>query len=168
MAQIFSTKNKGCIPLEIYSPTEAKQKEKMFPGGFTLVELLVVVAVIGLLATIVVVNTSNARNKAKNNTIIKNINALREAGEIYNNNNGSYANFCVNNNCASGSTDWKNICSAVKFQNGNSDINCNINATNTAWCASSPLAGGGNYCVDSANKNTGGVCPLSPANPACP
>ena len=41
---------------------------KNFKKGFTLVELLVVVAIIGILAVVVVVNYSGAQTKAKNNT----------------------------------------------------------------------------------------------------
>jgi prepilin-type N-terminal cleavage/methylation domain-containing protein len=128
----------------------AKKSKKK---GFTLIELLVVIAIIGLLATIVVVSVNSARVKARNNSIIKSLNGLREAGEMYN--TSSYAGFCVNNDCTSGSSDWKRICNGVKKQNDGGAVTCSIQAVNaTSWCASVLLVNTANqyYCVDSANR----------------
>ena len=58
--------------------------------AFTLVELLVVVAIMGLLSTIIIINTQRSKTTAQNNVIITNLNMLRSTIELWNNNNGSY------------------------------------------------------------------------------
>lgn len=60
--------------------------------GFTLVELLVVVSIIGLLATIVLGSLSDARKKAKNATIRSHFSQLRIALELYHLDHGTYPN----------------------------------------------------------------------------
>ena len=126
--------------------------------GFTLVELLVVVALIALLVGFFVSNTTNTKNKARTNVIILNLNSLRQAAGLWVNNQGSYAGFCADNDCNSGSADWKTICSAVKSQNGNSAVKCNLSGDGKEWCVSSILPGGGDYCADSANRTGGQDC----------
>lgn len=141
------------------------QKNESNSRGFTLVELLAVIMIIGLLATIMIINVNAARTKAKDSAVKANINNLREAGELYySSNNNSYAGFCVTNDCGSGSADWQRLCAATKLQNGNTTVTCNASAT--AWCASSALVVGASHCADSVgnakdsvNCGAGTVCP---------
>ena len=73
-------------------------------GGFTLIELLVVVAIIGLLATLAAVAVNNARQKGRDGTRKGNISQLKNALELYYQQNGGFpqssgsgANFdCLN------------------------------------------------------------------------
>lgn len=58
--------------------------------GFTLVELLVVVAVIGVLSTIVLVALGAAREKAKDTKIKALMSQMRIQGELFNIEHGSY------------------------------------------------------------------------------
>ena len=147
-----------------FQPNKQEKFQPLGRRGFTLIELLVVIAIIGLLSTVVVVNINSARKKARNNAIVANMNSLRQAGELWASDparNGLYTGFCVSDNCSSAgaSPDWKNICLAVKTQNGNQAVTCNINAQNTAWCASTVLTDSTNYCVDSTAKTgTAGGC----------
>jgi len=60
--------------------------------GFTLVEIMIVVAIIGLLAAIAVPNFVQARNSARSNTCINNLRMLDSAKEQY----------AIENNAASG------------------------------------------------------------------
>jgi prepilin-type N-terminal cleavage/methylation domain-containing protein len=138
----------------------------MKKNAFTLIELLVVIAIVGILATIVGANLNNARTKAKDASIKASLNSLRSGGENFANaNNGNYINYCVDNNCASGSIDWQIVCSSVKRQNNNQTTTCTYNGLNTTWCASSPLNLGQNYCVDnSGHGSIGGAC----VNGVCP
>lgn len=120
--------------------------------GFTLMELIVVAAIIALLVTVITVNTVDTRNKAKNQVIQKGLNTLREEGEIWINGHSDYLDFCVDDECGSGSDAWKKICSSARAQSGQA-VNCTLGASNNSWCASTRLAGSSDYyCVDSTNK----------------
>lgn len=119
--------------------------------GFTLIELIVVAAIIALLVTIVAANVADTRNNAKNQVIQEDLSILREEGGIWINGHSNYLGFC-DINCNSGSDAWKRICSSAQLQSGQV-VNCALGAGNNSWCASARLAGSADYyCVDSANK----------------
>ena len=64
--------------------------------GFTLVELLVVVAIVGLLASLSMIALGGMRSKARDAKRLSNINTLRLAMERVNNEEGTYsASNCV-------------------------------------------------------------------------
>ena len=65
-----------------------KSKQK----GFTLLELLVVIGIIGLLASIIVVNLTGARRRARDTKRIADIRQLQTAVEDYYGKNGKYPN----------------------------------------------------------------------------
>lgn len=58
--------------------------------GFTLLELLVVIGIIGLLASIMVVNLTGARKRARDTKRIADIRNLQTAAEDYYGKNGKY------------------------------------------------------------------------------
>lgn len=58
--------------------------------GFTLLELLVVIGIIGLLASILVVNLTSARRRARDTKRIADIRNLQTAAEDYYGKNGKY------------------------------------------------------------------------------
>lgn len=58
--------------------------------GFTLVELLVVIAIIGLLSAVGVVSVGNIREKGRDVRRISDIDALKTAMDMVNNEYGSY------------------------------------------------------------------------------
>ncbi|OGD24798.1 hypothetical protein A2819_00960 [Candidatus Azambacteria bacterium RIFCSPHIGHO2_01_FULL_40_24] len=62
------------------------KKEK----GFTLLELLVVIGIIGLLASILVVNLTSARKRARDTKRIADVRNLQTASEDYYGKNGKY------------------------------------------------------------------------------
>lgn len=63
--------------------------------GFTIIELLVAIAIIGFLSGIILFGVSQYINKGKDSNVIGNLAVLVPSGEIYyNSNNSSYENFC--------------------------------------------------------------------------
>ena len=73
-------------------------------GGFTLVELLVVVAIIGVLATLVLLQLGSARAKARDTQRITAVSQARNAVMDYFNDNNAYP-------VAAG---WDALCTALK------------------------------------------------------
>lgn len=58
--------------------------------GFTIVELLIVIVVIGILAAIVIVAYNGIQNRAKTTKNQTNASAVQKAAEAYNADNGTY------------------------------------------------------------------------------
>lgn len=58
--------------------------------GFTLIELMVVIAVIGLLASVIIVALANARGKSRNAKRMADIKQIATSMEVYFNDCGSY------------------------------------------------------------------------------
>jgi prepilin-type N-terminal cleavage/methylation domain-containing protein len=112
--------------------------------GFTLVELLVVVAIIGLLATVILVNVNTTRGKAKNTAIKSSLLSVSRAAGILSLNQNSYSGLC------SGS-DVSRASSSIGAQGGT--FECRVGVSNTAWYVFSNLVGGGTWCVDSTGNN---------------
>lgn len=79
---------------KIYQKTipDGKSRVKRLLGGFTLVELLVVVLIIGILAAIALPRYNLAVRKAKAAAVLATLNKLIEAGDVYYMANGSYTN----------------------------------------------------------------------------
>lgn len=66
------------------------KKNKIKNKGFTLVELLTVIAILAILASVVLSNLVNARTKSRDATRVTNIKQFQTALEIYRNKFGSY------------------------------------------------------------------------------
>ena len=60
--------------------------------GFTLVELLVVISIIGLLSSVIFASLATARLKARDSSVISEIQQLRNLMHLEYSDNGSYAN----------------------------------------------------------------------------
>lgn len=60
--------------------------------GFTLVELLVVISIIGVLTTLLMVNFVGTRERANDSKKIQNLNSLKNALRLYYNDNQNYPN----------------------------------------------------------------------------
>jgi len=68
--------------------------------GFTLVEMLVVITIIGILAVLAVPNITKAMNKAKESQCKANLHIVQEALERYNSDKGQYPGYIAGGNNA--------------------------------------------------------------------
>ncbi len=70
--------------------SRGSQNRKQIFDAFTLIELLIVVAIIGILAAIAVPNFLNAQVRAKVSRTMSDIRSISTALEMYNTDNGTY------------------------------------------------------------------------------
>jgi len=127
--------------------------------GFTLVEMLVVIAVIGIISTVALTALGPSRNRAKDSRIISGLNQVRAIAEIVY--DGDYDLVTVGqNDISKSSTD-------ITANGGSLIIQLNPAVNSTAYAAYSRLASNNAryYCVDSvgntkesANVPVGGIC----------
>ncbi|MEO5949814.1 MAG: type II secretion system protein [Candidatus Saccharimonadales bacterium] len=68
----------------------ANIKKMKSEKGFTIVELLIVIVVIGILASIVIVAYNGVQGRAKSSKALTNARAVQDSAEAYNGDNGSY------------------------------------------------------------------------------
>lgn len=122
-------------------------------GGFTIIELLVVVAIIAVLAAIVLVNVTGYINQGKNAAIKGNLATVLTNGAVHVETAGNYAAFC-------GSAYFTGPQAAIVAIQGagaaicNPSVAANPVGANNGWCACSTLKttsaepAGSTFCVD--------------------
>ena len=117
--------------------------------GFTIIELLVVVAIIAVLASIVLVNVTSYIAKGKDASIKANLATVRtNAAVFYDNQNPStYAGFAAAGCVVTGS-DTLFTTPRAAIVNAGGTVDCAA-STASAWCAKSTLYVSGSWCVDS-------------------
>ncbi len=115
--------------------------------GFTIIELLVVVAIIAVLASIVLVNVTSYIAKGKDAAIKGNLATIRTNAAVYYDEQtpSTYVGFTTAA-CASGNSGFTGPKAAIVSSGGTVDCAA---ATSSAWCAKSTLNVGGSWCVDS-------------------
>lgn len=135
-------------------------------SGFTLIEILVVIAIIGILASIAGIMLGGARDKARAASAMSSMKAMITEAALHQDSNGKYpATLCSDSGMPQGVVgyghllygDLKRLSEAVldqiKYQ-PICTINTNFDLQPSAWAAFvdlDPSAEGNNYfCVDSA------------------
>lgn len=136
-------------------------------SGFTLIEILVVIAIIGILMTIILVTLLSLRQDAFNSRIYSNIRQLRILAEAaYDTNAASYINWSTMPGVASDVTALLNdIDEAHNDALGTPYVTTIIETDDKSFCISAPLhpAAGGFVCVDATGvfKTTTDDCTVS-------
>ncbi len=145
-------------------------------SGFTLIVLLVVIAIIGILSAVVLASLNAARSKGNDAAIQSNLSAIRTQAEIYygstgNNTYGTPQSACT----ANAGTLWADTTiarsvTATDVTNGAGNVVCN--STTQAYAVSSALlAGIGTnmfWCVDSTGNAKAHPSALGSGITACP
>jgi prepilin-type N-terminal cleavage/methylation domain-containing protein len=143
--------------------------------GFTLIEILVVIAIIGVLATIVIGGISNARTKAADSVIKSSLDSIVLSAQNYYDDNGeNYGNniWVTKNDCPELNGARDNMMddpsirsaleSAMKQANGRDPVTgirentrCYVD-TNKGWVFSVPLKSDPlkAYCIDSVGSRS--------------
>ncbi len=133
--------------------------------GFTLMELLIVIAIIGILSAVVLVSLNTARTKGADAAIKKAMIAARLQAELYVDSNGrSYTEVCTEPGTVNGTKSMYGILASVAQKHGytysaNGETGGGVGIVKCidtedaggieAWAAEAPLKGSSNYfCVD--------------------
>lgn len=126
--------------------------------GFTLVELLVVISIMGFLSSIVINSLNSARSKGSDASVKQTMNNVRgQANIVYLDNSSSYSSVCSDPRVVE-------AIAQIKVNNGTVTPICYNDATR--WVLASPLKGGGFWCVDSTNaaRSKNGTSPFTTYN----
>lgn len=142
--------------------------------GFTLIEMLVVVAIIGLLSSVILTALGPAKDKAKDTRIISDVNQVRSIAEtLYANSSYNALESLPSNNIQN--QNLKEISDDVAIQGGELTIIKSQPAPAKTYSAYSNLnikVGDSTnpmtqyYCVDSAGHSV--VTTEEPNSPVCP
>jgi prepilin-type N-terminal cleavage/methylation domain-containing protein len=143
--------------------------------GFTLLELMVVIAIIGILAAIVLASLSAARTKARDVSVKSEMHNIRSAADLYyTSHNSSYslsdgtAGSCSDTFGLFGapgpgapmwgdtSTNMKNIMLAI-FNTVGTTANMDCGTSAGAWSMAVQLPSGSYWCVDSTGAARGAM-----------
>ena len=160
--------------------------------GFTLIEILVVLAIIGVLASIIIVSVNTTTKKANNAKIKAQLEQARNAAQIYYTSNLHYGKAGSGDNSCDDGTPGPNADNMfddtvsnmdfiVKQSNypSNTAISCRSNATGGAdadeYAVSATLTGGSsgalpnadNWCVDSTGFSNAIADPLNNNDTTC-
>jgi len=140
--------------------------------GFTLIEMLVVIAIIGILAGMILVALGGMRAKAKDSRIIAEMGQLRNAAPLYYADNGNSFNGL---GCSVANPNISALCTDIAAQGGITpsdevtptygvDI---ITDNDQVYCAEVKLNSGKYWCVDSQGRSARYDENTLPTTPAC-
>ena len=126
------------------------KKSLLFKRGFSLIELLIVIAILGILTAIVLPSLNSARGKGKDSKVKSELDSLRAQAELYSADNGNtYTDLFIVDSWDSADPQVKSIldsiaidvASGLKFANSDVDywvataqLPSTIGTTTAFWC----------------------------------
>ena len=123
--------------------------------AFTLIELLIVIAIIGILAGIVLVSLTGALKKGKDSRIQADMQQVRNIAGMIMSDTGSYDGLCnssnndLNTSHGTYGTQLSTLSNDIKTQQGGT-LNLNCYASGNDYCISAALVAKTGYlCIDS-------------------
>ena len=123
--------------------------------GFTIIELVIVIAIISILTAITLAGVIGYLNNAKDTSIKGNLNTILISSSAYFDLHSNFTDFFTDKQYA-------DPAAQIKKANGEIDVVSSLNSTNKHFCACSILkaSNGDSYCVDDTGyrKETGNVC----------
>lgn len=141
--------------------------------GFTFIELLVSIAILGALASIILIATNSARDKTKDVAIQQNLESIRTAGIIYRSDYGNYGTIsgadCDTTNFFVHKPVKDAIVAVRAIHNSPGTCLLGDSAPGTlgliakSWAVSFPLvSNNSSWCVDSKGRSVSGVAIIDP------
>jgi|SRR3989344_3147109 len=142
--------------------------------GFSLVELLIVITIIGILSTIVLSSLSNSRSKAYDTKVKEQLSSFRTSAEIYFTNQSPTSYAPVVNSCTNGIfADLQDVNASpglyltVANLPPNTQVVCS--ASDSAYAVKATLYSGNAYwCVDSLGTSKSIIGAIGAPVTACP
>lgn len=133
--------------------------------GLTFIEILIVLAILGILITVVLAGVTSSRKKAIDNRIRSNISQIRILAEVaFDSNGGTYENWAQESSIQDSLMRLKEKIDEDEGDSPGAPYATVIRETQAQnYCASAPLTGdsGHFYCIDKTGKfqNTTAACP---------
>lgn len=136
---------------------------KTVQKGFTLLELLIVIGIIGVISSVALATLGSARSRGDDSAVRGNLTSLRSQAEVYYLENKRYgSNTSLITNCTTATTfiaattgegaAEKITTDLLKNAGGSTNVRCAVAANGTAWAVSALLNEGGTICVHSATQ----------------
>ncbi len=123
--------------------------------GFTIIELIIVIAIIAILAAIVLLNVTQYINKGEDTSIKANFYTIFTNSAVYSNNNSNYTGFFSD-------PGYTAPAAAAQSENGGTPLVPSLDPTGYHFCVCSQLkvVSGDTYCIDDTGykKETGSAC----------
>ena len=136
-----------------------------YKRGFTLIEVLLVVAIIGIMAGLVITFTDTTRNKARDGRIQASIFEIKSLAElVYNDKLAySYVSLCAGDDTLNDArvpygTEMDVLETDIDLQNRSMGGPPACYASGTDYCVSATLATGGSICISRAGQTGNDAC----------